>query len=285
MCPQDDAQTGEDWRTALRRHREIRGLTRAQLATRAGVSASALKAFENGKRHPKESTLGALIDALGLSREQANPLRASAGYPGDWYGLFEGRYPSGALDLATEVHKYEWPVFVSNQAIDVLHANGTFERLMGVDLSRDFQGPGERNFLAHASDPRFSGLFENFDDLVIFMVGLVKGDPRWQTSAARPAPWLRSALRAFMNGDPALIRRVLDLWDGAPPIAHAARHAYHIRLRYEGRVLSFRGSMTIADLWNELSWNEWIPASADTWHAVTEIAHSDASAAEVSGTV
>lgn len=259
------------WSLAIRLHREAAGLTRDDLALRTGISASAIKAFERGLRHPKESTLAAIVDALGLTREQANPIRNDAGYPEDWYALFHDRYPSSALDLDAAVRDCPWPAFVSNQAIDVIHWNSLFERLMGVDLSRELTGPGERNFLARASDARFHHVFENFDEMVSYIVGLVKGDPRWRQSPATPAPWLERSVGSFLQGDPQIVGRVLELWNTADPIAHGARHSYPVRLRHGDLVLSFRGSTTIADLWNELSWNEWVPEDVDTWHALAEL--------------
>jgi transcriptional regulator with XRE-family HTH domain len=247
------------WSRELRRLREERGMTREVLARRSGISVSAVKAFETGKRHPKEGTLSALIDALGLTREQANPVRSGAGYPDDWYSLLHDRYPSAAIDLEAAVKDVPWPAFVSNQAIDILHTNQMFEDLMGVDLRQEFTARGDRNFLAHASNPRFTGRFDNFDELVTYMVGLVKGDPRWHQSPDRPAPWLNEPLARFMAGDPGLVSRVLQLWNEAPPIPHRARHTYRVRIRHGDAVLGFAASTTIADLWNELSWNEWIP--------------------------
>jgi hypothetical protein len=35
--------------------------------------------------------------------------------------------------------------------------------------------------------------------------------------------------------------------------------------------LKFHGVLTIADLWNELSWNDWIPADEATRAAVAEM--------------
>ena len=72
-----------DWCSALRAHREREGISRAALARRAGISEHAVKAFEFGRRRPKESTLTAIVDALGLTREEANPIRAELGYPPD----------------------------------------------------------------------------------------------------------------------------------------------------------------------------------------------------------
>jgi hypothetical protein len=235
------------------------------------VSPSAVKSFELGRRHPKESTLNALIDALGLTRDEANPMRRAAGHPDDWFALFQDRYPSDTMDIAADVRKYDWPVFITNQAIDVVYANSAFEAAMGVDLSREFRGPGERNFLAQASNPRFVGNFANFDELVTYMIGLVKGDPRWHQSVQNPAPWMQGAMQKFLAGDQKLVQRVLELWSTAPPLPHRARHTYTVQLRAGSSTLRLQGSTSIADLWNELSWNEWVPEDGATWEALTSL--------------
>ena len=35
--------------------------------------------------------------------------------------------------------------------------------------------------------------------------------------------------------------------------------------------MRFIGVITIADVWNELSWNDWIPADAETWQTLRDI--------------
>lgn len=175
--------------------------------------------------------------------------------------------------LPQEVEKCPWPVYITNQATDVVFANKAFERVWDVDLSSEYTDPGQRNLMAGASDPRWVQNVENFDELVTYLIGLIKGDPRWQQSPANPAPWLQTHFKRFFEGDPQIIARIMDLWTTAEPLPHQARHVYRVVWRYRGRqTLRFIGSTTIADLWNELSWNEWVPADAETWQALTELA-------------
>jgi XRE family transcriptional regulator, fatty acid utilization regulator len=54
----------------LRHHRRQAGLTLAQLASRVGVSTSALSLIENGRREPRVSTLSALAGALDVEVQQ-----------------------------------------------------------------------------------------------------------------------------------------------------------------------------------------------------------------------
>jgi hypothetical protein len=74
-----------------------------------------------------------------------------------------------------------------------------------------------------------------------------------------------------MAGDQALVARVLQLWQEAPPLPHRTRHMYSVRLNCDGAILRFQGSTTIADLWAELSWNEWVPDDGQTWRAMRDL--------------
>ncbi len=51
----------------LKRIREIKGLSRAALANKAGLSPRTIEAFELGLRHPSRAALKRLAEALGVS--------------------------------------------------------------------------------------------------------------------------------------------------------------------------------------------------------------------------
>ncbi len=63
----------ETWRVQLEAARRVLGLSRAELARAAGVSASTVRGYEDGRRHPKQESLEAIIGALRLDRTVANP--------------------------------------------------------------------------------------------------------------------------------------------------------------------------------------------------------------------
>ena len=234
--PRKSSRIGQapEWSAALRNHRERAGLSRAALASKAGVSEAAVKAFEWGTRHPKEATLNAIIGALGLTREQANPLREANGYAEDWWAILHQRFVPGALDLQAEVDRCPWPAFVANQSIDIIYSNEAMARILRADSTRDLLDREERNLLSQVSNRRFVDLFANFDEVVTFMIGTVKGDPRWQQSLANPSPWMKSRIEMFMAGDQDYVARVFKLWSEAPPVPHRARHTYPVRICHPG---------------------------------------------------
>jgi transcriptional regulator with XRE-family HTH domain len=256
----------------LRQYRERAGVSRASLATRAGVSPHSIKAFEFGERHPKEATLNALIDALGLTREQANPVRRALGYPEDWYAILHDRFRPEDVDWQAEVDACPWPAFIANQAIDVPYSNLPMARILRADPASDLLVREERNLLSQVTNRRFVELFANFDEVVTFMIGTVKGDPRWQQSLANPSPWMRSRFEMLAGGDPDYLARFLRLWNDAPPVPHRARHTYPVRMYHpSGALMRFRASATIADLWNELTWHDWAPEDAKTWQLLRDL--------------
>ncbi len=266
----NDFREAFDWRRALREYRKKRGLSQPEVARRAGLSVSAVKAYENGDRHPSPETLSAIIVALGMTVEDANPIRAGAGYAIDWQEILNERYePRDAEWLSNEVEQYAWPVFVTNQASDVICANRTFRSVVGMDAALRLPDKEHWNFLARASDAAFADRMENWDESTRFMLGIAKGDSRWAINLERPTPFLAEALRRFLEGDPAYIRRMLGLWEQAEPVPHTMRMHYRIRWRLTpDELLRFECTMHAADIWQELSWHDWVPADAATWTAL-----------------
>jgi predicted ATPase/transcriptional regulator with XRE-family HTH domain len=62
----------------LLRHRVARGLTRGQLAQRAGVNEDTVRDLERGDKRPRFATVAVLAKALGLTADQLEELRAAA---------------------------------------------------------------------------------------------------------------------------------------------------------------------------------------------------------------
>jgi hypothetical protein len=236
------------------------------------MSLSAVKAYEAGTRHPSQAALDAIIGALGLPREDANPIRAGAGYAIDWQSLFQQRYIFDRTDLREEMEAYAWPVFITNMAYELVEANRAFERLWRVDLSEDATKPGERNFLARASEAGLASRIANYDEVLTFMIGLAKGDPRFAQNPERPAPWLRDAFTTLLQGDAAYITRLMKLWEAAPALPHRVRHQYRVVWKHDARrQIRFLCEVSIADVWDELSWNQWVPGDGESWALMEEV--------------
>jgi transcriptional regulator with XRE-family HTH domain len=258
-----------EWRQLLREQRIRLRLSRPEVARRADLSPSAMKAYESGERHPSRGALTAILEALGMPIEQAERVLAGAGYAIDMRSILTDKYAPRPLDWYTEeIERYTWPVFVTNQASDVLAANRAFRLLIGIPLSERLPQP-RWNFIARASDPEFAARQENWDESMSFMIGLGKSEQRWEVNVERPSPWTSDAYRQFLEGDPAYITRLLRLWEHAEPVPHTTRMHYRTHWRVSpDRLLRFECTMHAADIWQELSWHDWIPADEETLRIV-----------------
>lgn len=268
-----DVRAGLDWRRGMREYRKQRSLSRADVAHRSGLSQSAIKAYESGDRHPSREALTAIIDALGLTKEQANPLLAGAGYATNLSAIFHQAY--GPYDhewFAREVELSTWPVLVTNEAADIVAANHTLRSLIGIPLTERLPRPERWNFIVLASDPAFGDRLENWEEVYTRMLGLGKADLRRDINPERPAPWTTEAFKLFLQGDPAYISRLLKLWEGAEPVAHTTRMHAPVRWRHAGgQTLRFHSVVHIADVWKVYAWHDWIPEDEATMRALVEL--------------
>jgi transcriptional regulator with XRE-family HTH domain len=269
----EDFEEQFDWRRAFRDHRVRRGISRPELARRSGLSVAAIKAYESGVRRPTREALDAILDAMGLPHDEANPIRAGAGYAIDWYGVLHQRYISDFEELARQADACPWPVYITNQGSYIKHWNRAFETVLDVDVRKEYPDPASRNVLGAATISRFIRCVENYDEAMSFFIGLIKGDPRRQQNLERPAPWYQDVVNQLVQGDPADLKRLLNIWEKAEPIPHKIRHQYRLVWRYKGGdvLLRFMGRHTVCDIWNELNWQEWVPADDETWRLLGEL--------------
>lgn len=263
-----------DWRAALRDHRKQRGFTQTRLAREANLSLSALKQYETGQRHPSQQALDAIIAALGLTAEQSGAIRAGAGYAPDMKRIFYERLgPYDLADLQAQANGYPWPSFVTNIAGDILATNRIFFRVLGKELEEAFQtDPANRNIISTSSTPAFAKHIRNWDESMRFFIGLLKGEERWEHNMERPAPLLEGPMRKFLSGDPEYVRRTLSLFESAPPVRHTTRIDNRIVWALDdGREIAFKGLITIADVYQELSWHDWVPETAAGWQVLESL--------------
>jgi hypothetical protein len=75
-----------------------------------------------------------------------------------------------------------------------------------------------------------------------------------------------------MSGNPKLVSRFFELWSAAEPIPHRLRQRFRLDWLYRGeRLMRFRGVLALANIADELHWNEWAPADAETWAILDEL--------------
>jgi transcriptional regulator with XRE-family HTH domain len=255
-----------DWRQVIREHRRRKKLSQPDLARRSGLSLSAVKAYESGSRHPSRETLVAIIDALGMTAGEANPVLAGAGYATNWRAIFHQAYGPRDIDWFTEeVERSPWPVFVTNEASDIIAANRALRLLHDMPLSEQLPRPEKWNSLALASQPWYAERLENWDEAMGFVLGMAKTDLREQVNPERPPTWAAEPYKRFLQGDPALVTRMLKAWEPAEPVAHTTRIHYRVRWRLgTGELMRFAGIIHVADIWQVFAWHDWIPEDSET---------------------
>jgi hypothetical protein len=151
--------------------------------------------------------------------------------------------------------------------------NAAFRASVGTELmSRLTSDPGLQNYIATASDPAFVARIENWDEAVKFMIGVAKGETRTQHNLERPVPFTEGAIARFLDGDPALVRRMMMLWPEAEPVAAGMRRHYRWHWRTEdGRLMRFMCVLHVADIWSELTWIDYVPQDAETWTVLSSL--------------
>ena len=69
-------------------------------------------------------------------------------------------------------------------------------------------------------------------------------------------------MQRLFEGDAGELRRLLDVWEKAEPVRtrSATSTASCGGTGRRGPVLQPRGQLTVCNIWNELNWQEWVPA-------------------------
>ncbi|MBI5287527.1 MAG: helix-turn-helix domain-containing protein [Chloroflexi bacterium] len=264
----------EEWFLMLVQARTRLGLSQASLAARAHVSLASVKAYEQGKRHPSQPYLTALLDALKIERSERGEILEAAGYASDWHQLVPSLSDLGfTLEQASEeVERLPWPSFVLNEMSEVIVANQAVQRLWGVDLRREFTEVAERNLLAVASAPRFAERIANWDEAVGALVAVFKGHHRGAESVENPSPYFKSVMDRFLAGDARYVARFLQLWQEVPPAEIQLRWHYPIVWQdpLAGR-MTFDCVVSNANIRQGWAFNDWMPVGAGTWAALQRL--------------
>lgn len=274
-------ETDADWRDQLRDTRRRLKLTQAQLAERAGISTEALRAYENGRRHPRREHLTQIVDALQVDRGWRNRLLHAAGYAPDgiemrpqdieeWWMTSE--------EAGEEIDAYAWPAFIMSERGEVMHANAAAQAVWSVDMTREFLDPVERNLFSIASMPRFADRCVNWEEAMATIARMFKTFHRTQEAVEAPSPYFAAVLEHFLKGDPKYVASLGKIWEDAP-----ANHRYKIRWNYPivweqpgiGR-MTFRCLISTAGEIDGLAINDWVPVDAASWQVLeaTKRAHT-----------
>ena len=263
-----------EWFSLLVAARQRLGLSQAELAERAHISLAAVKAYEQGKRHPSRPYLIAMLDGMKLEVMTRNDILEAAGYASDAGVVVPGLE---GLQFSTEgaqaeVDRVAWPAFVLNEMSEIVVANDAMLRVWNVNLA-DYPTIGDRSMLSFVSDPRFADRIANWDEAVGTIASVFKGHFRGGENLEDPSPVFRTMLEKFLAGDPAYVARFLQLWQVVEPAPYLMR--WHYRVVWEradaGR-MEFDCVVSNCNQHEGWSFNDWVPVDAASWTALQRVA-------------
>ncbi|HEY7094824.1 MAG TPA: helix-turn-helix domain-containing protein, partial [Ktedonobacterales bacterium] len=118
----------------LLRHRAAAGLTREQLARRAGVSSDTITALEHGRRTPRDTTVDLLASALGLSGAERTGFQAAVQLIGPVAEASPKTLMPDAERLAGTLPPHiEWIPIQPTPMVDRTNEVGLIQRMLTVD--------------------------------------------------------------------------------------------------------------------------------------------------------
>ena len=264
-----------EWARQLRDLREQEGLTREHLARLASVAPATVKAYELGHRNPSRQLLTALLDALKADMFVRNRILAGAGFAPDSYTPSQ-RLPDEYFTFAeavAEIEQSHFPACVLSENMEIRGANGLFQQIWEVDLSRDLLGPYERSMLSSLSTPRTADRILNWDEAMSLAISIVKGHYGGE-AAFQPAsnPYFAGAIEHFLAGNQAYVRRFLALWETTAARQRKLRFAFPITIRHSSAGdLHFLVQVNPADQRGSFTFNDWIPLDGATWRGIESL--------------
>ena len=80
-------------------------------------------------------------------------------------------------------------------------------------------------------------------------------------------------MQRLFEGDPGELRRLLDVWRRPNPsrTRSVTSTTWCGGTGESGPVLRFIGQLAVCDIWNELNWQEWVPADGETWACMASL--------------
>ena len=276
------------WRVLLKHERTQLGLTQAELGVAAGLSAEAIRKYERGGRTPNRRHLLDILRALNVPPEQLHRIVAAAGFAPDEQPISPLAAAGNTYTLAeaaAEIEHSAWPRFVAGGAMNIEAVNRAAADLWGIDPAAELRRRNRAG--THAipamAEPWFAGRVANFDALLRIVIGVLKGLPGGAAAMDNPTPWAEKVLGALAAANPAAVGPLLDAWESTPARLTRLRWDYPIVwLEPEGEI-RFVGTVTVANERDGLSFNDWIPADAESHARLEQVLASRRGRAASSG--
>ena len=263
-----------EWFRMLAAARTRLKIEQTELAARAHVSLASLKAYEQGRRHPSQPYLTALLEAMKLPVMERNAIMSAVGYAPDGTDVvpYPMDYDFTGEAAQAEIDRAAWPAFVLNDASEVVFANKLMERVWDVDMRGEYADIADRSLLSVASDPRFADRILNWDEAIGSLASVFKGHYRGGEDLENPSPAFRRIMNAFLAGDPKYIARFLKLWQEVPQAEMLLRWHYRIVWDVPGAgAIEFDCVVSHCNQEQAWTFNDWIPVDAASWGVLEQV--------------
>ncbi len=267
----------DEWRMTLRMARKRLKLSLADVAARAGLSPDAVRGYESGRRRPRRQHLLGVLNAVEMSHHDINRALRQAGYA-EIESLFpvddRPSFYFSADELDAAVETVPWPQFVSGDSVEVLAANRATQAVWDVDLEyeRSWRTRPQMHMLSVASDHHFADRVVNWDEIVAVLAGVHKGSARGPAELDEASPLMVQVLAEFANGDPAFLKRMMDIWTSTKPWPGKVRNQYRVVWRdREFGEMRFLAQMTPCGVPRGSAFNDWHPVDAETWTVLERV--------------
>lgn len=247
------------------------GLSQAEVAQAAGVSADTVRACEWGRRRPSRSVLEAILSALQLDRWESNQIRHELGYAADYLrlGNVEPDFMFTLEELSQWIEGTPWPQFVVDENMQIVLANAAAQGFWQIDVYGKYPLPQDRGMIKFATHPDFGGRVHNWEEMVGYAISIWKGHHLKPESLDNPSPYFDRALQELATGDPQLVSRFIDLWQKTEGKTPKVRDRYPIVWQVPGyQPCRFLAMSATANEREGLAFHDWIPVDARTWEVL-----------------
>lgn len=265
----------DDFPELFQAARQACGLSRQALATRMGVSANSIYAYERHRPPPRDILLRA-CKAMVLDGMATNRLLAALRYEPEpapharWLaGLLEGpeREPpaSVARPIFAELQSFPWPVFLVDGLCHVVDANAAARAVSGIAPTGS-EGP---HLLQWLLSPEVRERVLNWPDLARAVLPDTLRLQIPDLPDPKPPGAFEREVELLRHSDPAALRDLFDAWKSAPRRAVPIRVAVPIEWAADdGEVQRWHCFLTrwnARDYWWAIDWH---PANAAAWAAL-----------------
>ncbi|MGD9889794.1 MAG: helix-turn-helix domain-containing protein [Dehalococcoidia bacterium] len=272
------------WSDLLKQARRRQGITQVELARRSRVSKDIIASYEQGRREPTSETLGAILGAMNLRRDEADAILTDAGLdrtpPPRLKVMAKRGRPLDAIQA--EIDSYPWPSLVTNERYEVIAWNPPATKVAEMDFATELPLQEQRNLMRISAMPHYAeGRVVNWDEIVSFLLAYYKHNNMSIEQPDEDSRYFETLIAdlatnpAYSNAFP----RMMRLWPEVQPWQEGRRPVFPAVWRVnDDTELRFS---CILGAWSEFNatWSfDWFPADAQTWDWLgTPASHVDLS--------